>query len=119
MKDLLGREIKPGHYIAYALIVGRSANQAIYEVKEVGDGVMKARKLDASYGMSYNKRIDPTYNLPIKYLKFSYDTASGKGEYVPMSMAEREKVDSKTSTITMGERAIILQDFDPSILEHL
>lgn len=119
MKDILGREIKAGHFIAYALIIGRSANQALYEVKEVGDGFMKARKLDASYGMSYVKRIDEKFGIPVKYMKFEYDDVTGKGEYVPMTNKERERVDNKVSTITMGERAVILQDFDPSLLEHL
>ena len=33
--DMLGREIKAGDTIAYALTVGRSANLAIYTVDEV------------------------------------------------------------------------------------
>ena len=52
MKDLLGREVQIGNYICYALTAGRSANLAVYQVKEVLDDKIKAVKIDSSYRLS-------------------------------------------------------------------
>ena len=49
MKDMIGREVEVGNYIAYGLVVGRSANLAIYKVKEVLEYSIKAVKLQAAH----------------------------------------------------------------------
>lgn len=116
MKDLLGREIQVGNYICYALTAGRSANLAVYQVKEVLDDKIKAVKINSSYGMSYNKRIISTVDgkeLPRKYVKRN----SKLGEYIEMTPEEKFKVDNKTSTLSMPERIFILDGFSHELFE--
>jgi hypothetical protein len=50
MKDMIGREIKVGQYIAYALRHGDYPSLGIYHVREVKENSIKAHKLNESYG---------------------------------------------------------------------
>ena len=115
MKDMLNRDITVGCYIAYGLVVGRSANLAIYHVREVLGDKIKAHKLDASY--EYGNKVHPVLNIPNKYCVFEYDpNVVGSGYHRPMTDKEREKVDNKLATLTMGERALVI---DPSTVDFL
>lgn len=101
MKDLLGREVQVGNYICYALTAGRSANLAVYQVKEVLDNKIKAVKIDESYGWGNS---------------WKYRTYDRKlGEYRDMTEEEKFKVDNKTSTLSMPERIFILDGFSPDL----
>ena len=116
MKDLLGREVQVGHYICYALTVGRSANLAVYQVKEVQEDKIKATKLDSSYGMDYANRLYSTSTgekVPWKYTKWCNKTSAR----VAMTEEEKFKVDNKTSTLSMPERIFILDRFTPELFE--
>lgn len=114
MKDLLGREVQVGNYICYALTAGRSANLAVYQVKEVLDNKIKAVKIDESYSnCSGNFTLTDGTEIPCKYIKWS----SKMGEYIEMTEDEKFKVDSKTSTLSMSERIFILDGFDKSLFE--
>lgn len=114
MKDLLGREVQSGNYICYALTAGRSANLAVYQVKEVSDDKIKSVKIDESYG-HWNDGIytfDDGRKVPWKYTKLKYVP-----EYKRVEMTEEEKfkVDNKTSTLSMPERIFILDGFSPAV----
>jgi len=117
MKDMLGNEVKEGDYFAYPLVSGRSANMAIYQFKEVTiEDRVKARPVERTYGDRDNI-IHKDFNLPLKYLKWSYVLPSYEGKYSPMTQEERDKVDlkraNKRSTLQMfSERAILLKDFN-------
>lgn len=106
MKDMLGRKITPGCFIAYGLIVGRSANLAIYQVREVLGDKMKAHKLDESYGN--RKMVIDGIETSSKYAMFEYE--NGKGHYRHMTREERERVDNKTTTLKMSERALVIDE---------
>lgn len=106
MRDMLGREITPGCFIAYGLIVGRSANLAIYHVREVLGDKMKAHKLDESYGN--RKMVIDGIETSSKYAMFEYE--NGKGYYRHMTREERERVDNKTTTLRMSERALVIDE---------
>lgn len=120
MKDLIGREVQVGNYICYALTAGRSANLAVYQVREVTEDKIKAIKIDESYGMRYYdytvKTVDcknaPSKDVPRKYAKWS----TKLGGHVEMTEEEKYKVDNKTSTLSMSERIFILDDFKPEVL---
>ena len=121
MKDLLGREVQVGNYICYALTAGRSANLAVYQVKEVLDNKIKAVKIDSSYG-SYSYDWDvttvdcknaPSKEIPRKYAKWY----SNLGGYTEMTPEEKFKVDNKTSTLSMPERIFILDGFNPELFD--
>jgi len=105
MKDLLGREVQVGNYICYALTAGRSANLAVYIVREVLDNQIKATKLESSYWH---------WNYSWKYKKYDRKL----GEYVEMTEEEKFKVDNKTSTLSMPERIFILDNFTPELFNN-
>lgn len=121
MKDLLGREIKVGNYICYALTVGRSANLGVYIVREVQEEKIKAIKIESSYGMNlYDWNVTtidcknaPSKEIPRKYAK----RASKLGGWIEMTPEEKFKVDNKTSTLSMPERVFILDGFDANLFE--
>lgn len=113
MKDLLGREVQVGHYICYALTVGRSANLAVYQVKEVLEDKIKAKKIEESYG-GYNETnytLPSGVKVPFKYLKRN----NKAGDLIEMTKEEKAKVDNKTSTLSMPERIFILDGFTPGL----
>lgn len=121
MKDLIGREVQVGNYICYALTAGRSANLAVYQVKEVAEDKIKAVKIDESYSMRYYdytvKTVDckdaPSKDVPRKYVKWS----TKLGGYIEMSDEEKYKVDNKTSTLSMSERIFILDGFTADLFK--
>lgn len=121
MKDLLGREVQVGNYICYALTAGRSANLAIYQVKEVLEDKIKAIKIEESYGNRYNNYFVSTVdckNVKSKEIPRKYAKYSGKlGGYIEMTPEEKLKVDNKTSTLSMPERIFILDGFTPEVLK--
>lgn len=117
MKDLLGREVQVGNYICYALTAGRSANLAVYQVKEVLDDKIKAVKIDESYGYDYSLyTLEDGRKVPWKHTKVKYSP-----EYRRFEMTEEEKfkVDNKTSTLSIPERIFILDGFKPELLEKV
>lgn len=119
MKDLLGREVQVGNYICYALTAGRSANLAVYKVKEVSDNKIKAVKIDSSYGSHYymyNVTTVDCKNAPAKEImrKYAKWSSNLKG-YIEMTEEEKFKVDNKTSTLSMPERIFILDGFNPEV----
>lgn len=118
MKDMLGREIQVNDYITYALTAGRSACLGIYQVREVFEDKIKARKLESSYG-SYLNNIEPKTGLAYKFLYYDYDHVSGTGFYSEKSEEDKSKTLAKTSTISMPERAFILNNFSPDLLKDL
>ena len=104
IKDFLGRECDVGDYFAYPLTVGRSANMALYQLKEIRpNGSVKAHKIDASYGFHYES----------KYKKWIWDNLTNTGEYVDMTEAERAKVDAKLSTLGHFEKRACKTDYTP------
>ena len=114
MKDLLGREVQVGHYIYYALTAGRSANLAVYQVREVLDDKIKAIKLESSYG-HYGESLYTTNTgekIPWKYTKWCSKTSTR----IAMTEEEKFKVDNKTSTLSMSERIFILDGFKPELM---
>lgn len=117
MKDMIGREVEVGNYIAYGLVVGRSANLAIYKVKEVSEYQIKAVKLESSYGLGtyYVKDVNGKSVLA-KYAKFVY-RSSTESHFEEMSQEQKDKVDNKTSTLKMPKRIFILDNFDKSLFE--
>ena len=117
MKDLLGREIQVNNYICYALTAGRSANLAVYQVKEVQEDKIKAIKIDSSYGMDYGDHLYTLNNeekVLWRYTKWCSKTQCR----VAMTEAEKFKVDNKTSTLSMPERVFILDGFVPELLTN-
>ena len=122
MKDILGREAKVGDLFAYALIIGRSANMAVYELREIKEnGSVKAHKLLESYGsggvMVPNHHPDAYTPWHVKELslKWVYDEIRGKGNWVERTPEDKAKqiakAKAKTSTLGMfHERAIILPE---------
>ncbi len=115
MKDMLGREIQVNDYITYALTQGRSACLGIYQVREVFEDKIKAHKL---YG-NFNNRIEPNTGLAYKFLYYDYNPVSGTGFYTEKSEEDKRKTLAKTSTISMPERAFILNNFHPDLLKDL
>lgn len=123
MKDILKREIQVGQYIAYGLMVGRSANLAIYRVKEVTEDSVKGVKIIESYGVDQLQNTPRDgHPAPLRHMKWvaEYDALGnyvlGSGNYVEMTPEEKLKVDNKTTTISMSERAMILDGFTPKLL---
>jgi len=117
MKDMIGREVEVGNYIAYGLVVGRSANLAIYKVKEILEDSIKAVKLQASYGHRdfYVKDVNEK-NILARHAKFVYKP-DAESYFEEMTEEQKDKVDSKTSTLKMPERIFILDNFDKSLFE--
>ena len=115
MKDLLGRKIKVMDYIAYALTVGRSANLAVYQVREVFDDKVKANKLTESYGWM-NGEYPYLKGVKRKYVNHRWNYQQNTYEYSEMTPEEKAKVDSSTTTLKMPERALILDNFNPETL---
>ena len=115
MKDLLGREVQVGHYICYALTVGRSANLAVYQVREVLEGKIKASKITESYGTTWNLTLRDGKVVPRRYCKFVYNPGS-ESYFEEMTEKEKFKVDNKTSTLSMPERIFILDGFVPQLI---
>ena len=114
MKDLIGREVQVGNYICYALTAGRSANLAVYQVKEVTEDKIKAIKIDQSYGWSSGIYTLPDgEKIPYKYSKWD----SKLGKHIEMSDEEKYKVDNKTSTLSMPERIFILDGFTADLFK--
>lgn len=76
IKDFVGQDAKVGDYFAYALVVGRSASQAIYQLREIlPEGKVRAHKIDESYG----------FNNTWKYKKCEYDKQLGEYRYRDMT----------------------------------
>lgn len=115
MKDMFYREIKPGDYIAYALLAGRSANQAVYRVVEVGTNHIRARKLAESYGDLAGRPVSGGPITPIRFVKWQYDATPAVKDFTPKTVEDYLKWESaqKVITLKLFERAIILTDFDP------
>lgn len=116
MKDLLGREVQVGQYICYALTVGRSANLAVYRVKEVLEDKIKACKITESYGTSWNLTLRNGKIIPRKYCYFVYNPGE-ESYFEEMTEEEKAKVDNKTSTLSMPERIFIIDGFTPELLQ--
>ena len=117
MKDILGREIKVGQYIAYGLIAGRSANLAIYQVKETRDDCLKVIKIVETYGdFSPDREERPIRTVPRRHMKFIWNEETQTGKCVECTPEEKSKIDNKVTTIKMTERAIILDEFTPAAL---
>lgn len=113
MKDLLGREVQVGNYICYALTTGRSANLAVYIVREVLKDKIKATKIDASYGYpDHDVTCTNGNRVPIRYTRAKYTPTYQR---IEMTEEEKLKVDNKTSTLSMPERIFILDNFDKSL----
>jgi hypothetical protein len=114
MKDIIGREVQVGNYIAYALTAGRSANLGIYQVKEVLEDKIKASKINESYSWSLtNFKLEDGKVVPWKYIKWSPKL----GKHTEMTTEEKFKIDNKTSTLSMPERIFILDNFTPEVLQ--
>ena len=124
MKDMLGREITVGCYIAYGLIVGRSANLAVYHVRGIEGKTIKAHKLNESYGVNNQTNANSLMTLnngktiPAKYTTYAPD-AFGKWEIVEMSDREKDIVDNKIATLRMGERALVIDEKTIDFLKTL
>ena len=116
MKDMIGREVEVGNYIAYGLVVGRSANLAIYKVKEVLEYSIKAVKLQASYDRDYYVKDINGKIILSKHAKFVYKPGT-ESYFEEMTEEQKDKVDNKTSTLKMPERIFILDNFDKSLFE--
>ena len=129
MKDILGNEANVGDLFAYALIVGRSANMAIYELREITDaGKAKAHKVMESYGFGgdlaphhNDKRPRPSWFTKQHTHKWVYNEKTGRGDYIQHTPEEQAEYDAKRAkkTVTLSmfhERAIILPN---DYLDHL
>lgn len=117
MKDLLGREVQAGQYIAYALTAGRSANLAIYQVREVLDDKIKAHKLTESYGSGqWELELKNGKKVQRRFCNFVY-MPQGESYFEELQEAEKEKVMSKVTTLSMPERIFILDGFTPELLD--
>lgn len=112
MKDLLGREVQVGNYICYALTAGRSANLAVYQVKEILEDKIKALKVDESYDYG-NSLYSFDDGRKVLYKHTKWNLKEGRTEMTP---EEKYKVDNKTSTLSMPERIFILDGFSPEVL---
>lgn len=117
MKDLLGREIQVNNHICYALTAGRSANLAVYQVKEVQGDKIKANKITESYGTTWGLTLRDGKVVPRRYCKFVYNPG-GDSYYEEISDEAKFKVDNKTSTLSMPERVFILDGFVPELLTN-
>ncbi len=116
MKDLLGREIQTGQFICYGLVVGRSANLAVYMVKEVFPDKIRAIKLTESYGPDIKVTCTNGNIVPDRHAKFFYDSDLQYG-YEEMTQEQKDKIDNKTSILKMAERVFILDGFTPELFE--
>jgi hypothetical protein len=112
MKDMLGQEVGPGDYFAYALMVGRSANMAIYKfVEEVtkkktySDEIetkVRAIKLHESYGAKAKDAGSWHFRV--------WDGVN----YRNMTPEEMHKAMNKTTVLGMFEaRGLLLPGFNP------
>lgn len=112
MKDLTGREIKVNDIISYALTVGRSACIAVYVVREVFEDKIKVTKLDSSYNyLEFLVTTSEGNRIPRKHIKMvnvSKDLSKYDFQYIEMTQEEKLKIDNKTSTLSMPERALII-----------
>ena len=118
MKDLLNREIQVGNYICYALTAGRSANLAIYQVKEVSEESIKAHKISESY--SYGKYTVTTLDgkeILREHALFQTDYVTNVHGYVSRTPEAIAKIENKVSTLSMPERVFILDGFTPEVLK--
>jgi len=111
MKDFLGNDVVQGDYFAYPLIIGRSANMAIFQFDKVDDkGKVKARPCTRAYGddkLDYRIWRSGFYDIEGVYQS---------GKYEDMTAEERIHADTlyerKRSTLQMfSERAILLPNF--------
>ena len=110
MKDMFGVEIKVGDKVAYALVSGRSAVQAVYEVFEVGELHIKAHKITESYRTQpYMVEVDGEM-VEYKYCKFNYNFETGTGYYTKRSQKEIDKINSKTVTLSGSHKTIVLKE---------
>ena len=98
VKDFLGNEINIDDYFAYPLIIGRSANMAVFQFKgTTPSGKYRGRPVKRAYD---------TWNAPLKYQIWK------GGEYRDMTVEERAAADAKTTTLNLlHERAILLTNF--------
>lgn len=116
MKDLLNREIQVGNYICYALTAGRSANLAVYQVREVLEDKIKAHKLTESYGSgNWLLTLKDGKQVPRKLCKFVYNPG-GESYHEEMTQEQKDKVLNKVTTLSMPERVFILDGFTPEVL---
>lgn len=97
IKDFLGKEVEIDDYFAYPLVIGRSANMAIFQFKGTNkSGNVKARPVKRAYDGG-------------DFLKHKKWNGSA---YVDMTDGEKAKADQKTSTLSkFSERALLLKDF--------
>ncbi len=118
MKDLLGREIQVGNYICYALTAGRSANLAVYQVKEVKNSFIKACKIVESCGSgNWTLTLKDGKQVPRRYCNFIYKP-DAESYFEEMTQEDKDKVDSKVTTLRMPERVFILDGFVPEVLKR-
>lgn len=117
MKDLLGREIQTGQFICYGLVVGRSANLAVYMVKEVFPDKIRAIKLTESYSSDYKVTCTNGNIVPYRHATFFYNPDLECGGHEEMTQEQKDKVDNKTSILKMAERVFILDGFTPELFE--
>lgn len=110
MKDMFGVEIKVGDKIAYALVSGRSAVQAVYEVFEVGELHIKAHKITESYRAQHNYINIDGELVDYKYCKWNYDRKTDTAYYTKRSQKEIDKINSKTVTLSGSHKTIVLKD---------
>ena len=116
MKDLLGREVQVGNYIAYALTAGRSANLAIYQVKEVHEDKIKANKITESCGSgNWKLTLKDGKEVLRRYCKFVH-VPGGESYHEEMTDAEKAKLNSKVTTLSMPERIFVLDGFTPEVM---
>lgn len=91
-KDMAGRIIQVGDTIAYGLVVGRSANLAVYVVDEITHGHALGYFINAEGNRDYGSHIAP--KLKARKQLESYGTCDGV----------------KTSTIAMMERVLVINE---------
>jgi len=107
MKDILDQEIKIGDLIAYATIIGRSANLSLYEVRGFTDnGKMRCHPITKSYGAGRNCKINVPGLGKIPSNKVIWD--SSIDQYRLKNKEDLQKEYDKTTLLSMGERCIIL-----------
>jgi len=106
--DFLGNKLEVDDYFAYALTLGRSAQQAIFQYKGKNpSGTYKARPVSRSYERNdykvwINDASDPRW----------VEGTTRSSCYVDMTDAERAKARAKTSTLNcVPARAVKLFDF--------
>lgn len=118
MKDILDQEIKIGDLIAYATIIGRSANLSLYEVRGFTDnGKMRCHPITKSYGAGRNCKINVPGLGKIPSNKVIWD--SSIDQYRLKNKEDIQKEYDKTTLLSMGERCIILNGNSAGIIKEI